>query len=104
MKLAEMPESRKCGVCKYGGMRKRYLKEHRSEMYKELLLAGTLDEHLAEIEEAAQHRLDCIIPALAKAQDVTEELKRRDSMKWVGMMNNIKAQVEEVIMAELIYT
>ena len=81
MKLTEIPESQKRGVNKHGWMRKRYLEEHRSEMYNELLQTGTLDEHLAEIEEAAQHRLDCIIPALAKAQGVTEELKRSDAMK-----------------------
>ena len=44
-----------------------------------------------------------MIPALAKVAGATEELKARDPMKWVGLMNTCKAQAEEIIFAELIY-
>ena len=30
------------------------------------------------------------------------KLKARDPMRWVGLMNTLKAQVEEIILAELI--
>ena len=34
---------------------------------------------------------------------VTEELKACDPMRWVGLMNTLKAQAEEIIQDELIY-
>jgi hypothetical protein len=54
-------------------------------------------------DRAAQERLDTILPALAASAGATETLKAIDSMKWVGIMNTCKAQVEEIIFEELIY-
>lgn len=68
-----------------------------------MILTETLFPHLREIDEAANRRLEQIIPMLAKAAGATEELKARDPMKWVGLMNTCKAQAEEGILAELIY-
>lgn len=36
------------------------------------------------------------------AAGVTEELKARDPMRWVELMNTLKAQAEEIIYYELI--
>ena len=68
-----------------------------------MVLNGTLFSHLVEVDEAAQHRLDVLMPQLAKAAGATEDLKARDPMRWVGLMNNCKARVEEIIKDELIY-
>ena len=87
----------------YGQMRRTYLQEHRSGVFNSMVLNGTLYPHLVEVDEAAQHRLDVLIPQLAKEAGVTEELKAHDPMTWVGLMNNCKARVEEIIRAELIY-
>ena len=40
---------------------------------------------------------------MKKAQGITEELKAKDMMAWVGAVTNIKACAEEIINAELIY-
>ena len=61
------------------------------------------EEQKIETEDAAQSRLDAIIPALAKAAGATEALKAADQMKWVGIMNACKAQAEEVIFQEIIF-
>ena len=87
----------------YGRMRERYLKEHHPGRYSYMLLYGTLYPHLLEIDEAAQRYLDTMIPRMAAAAGVTEELKARDQMTWVGKMNAIRAQVEEIIRVDLIY-
>jgi len=89
---------------KYGLMRLRYLKEHRPGLFNRLWLNGTLFSHLLEIEDAANSRLEQMMPQLAKAAGATEQLKASDQMKWVGLMNTCKAQAEEVIMSELIYS
>ncbi|MBQ6431642.1 MAG: TnpV protein [Oscillospiraceae bacterium] len=88
---------------KYGRMRKRYLKEHRLILWTQLLLNGTLYPHLQEIDETANRRMALMLPELAKRSGVTEALKARDPMTWVGMMNNLKAQAEEIILNELIF-
>lgn len=88
---------------KYGLLRLRYLKEHRPIVWAELVMEGKLYAHLLEVEDAAQALLDSMMPGMAKEAGATEELKARDPMRWVGLMNNCKARVEEVIFAELIY-
>ena len=55
------------------------------------------------IERKAQKELDRLIPILAKQQGVTEQLKAENQLKWVGLMNNVKAQVEEKIYTEIVY-
>ena len=99
LKLTEQPEKL---LGKYGRMRKAYLKEHRPLIYNQLLLTEKLYPHLLEIDETANSRLEQMIPQLAESAGATEELKARDPMRWVGLMNTCKAQVEEILMAELI--
>ena len=99
LNLSEQP-SKPLG--KYGRMRKTYLKEHRPILYNQLLMTEKLYPHLAEIDETANSRLEQMMPQLAEAAGATEELKARDPMQWVGLMNTCKAQAEEILMAELI--
>lgn len=96
----EVPEQ---PLGKYGRMRQKYLKEHRPILWNQMILEETLFPHLLEIEQAAQSRLEQMMPELAAEAGATEALKARDPMKWVGLMNTCKAQAEEVILAELIY-
>ena len=88
---------------KYGRMRLHYLQDQKSELYVALLMEGKLYAHLLEIEDAANDLLDSMMPGMAKAAGATEELKARNPMQWVGLMNSCKAQVEEIIFTELIY-
>ena len=88
---------------KYGRMRKAYLQEHRRMLFNSLLLAGELTAHLAEIDRTANERVSRMVSEMAAAQDVNEELKERDLMAWVGAMNSLKAQAEEIVLTELVY-
>ena len=99
--LGEQPDR---DLGKYGRMRQTYLKEHRPGMFNRLLLNGTLFRHLLEIEDAANSRLEQMMPELAKAAGATEQLKASDPMKWVGLMNTCKNQAEEIILTELVYS
>lgn len=87
---------------KYGRARLRYLKEHRSDVYSRLLLSGKLFDDLNETDAEAKRLLEIMIPTMAKQAGITEKLKAADPMKWIGLMNAIKAQVEEIIWNELI--
>ena len=89
---------------KYGRMRKAYLKEHRPVLWSSLILSEQLYPHLREIDETANSRLEQMRPELMKAAGVTESLKASDPMKWAGLMNTLKAQAEEIILTELVYS
>ena len=89
-------------IGKYGRMRKRYLQEYRPILYNYLVLSETLYPHLLEIDNAANQRVDTLLSQLAKNAGVTEKLKAADPMRWVGLMNTVKAQAEEILLAELI--
>ena len=99
-----LPRQSETTLNKYGRMRKTYLKEHRPVLWNRMLLNGTLDSHLQEISEAASRRLNQMMQEMSAAQGVTEELKARDPMSWTQQMNSLKAQAEEVILTELVYS
>ena len=65
-------------------------------------MSEKLYPHLLEIDRAARERMDAMLPRMMEAAGVTEELKACDPMRWVGLMNTLKAQVEEIILLELI--
>ena len=100
LKLSKQPEA---PIGKYGRMRQRYLKEHRPSLYSSLILSEKLYPHLLEIDRAACERMDAMLPRMMEAAGVTEELKARDPMRWVVLMNMLKAQVEEVVLSELVF-
>ncbi len=90
-------------LTKYGRMRMRFLREHKPGLYSHLILSGKLYQHLVETQEVAQARIDRIVAEMAKSAGVDEKLKARDQMAWVGAMNAIRQQTEEIVMEELIY-
>ena len=91
-------------VGKYGSLRHTYLKQHKHDLWRELAGSGKLTAHLLDIDDTAQEWIDRLLPQMMEAAGVTEELKARDQMAWVGLVNNCKAKVEEIIFSDLIYT
>ncbi len=89
---------------KYGRLRRNFLRKHQNGIYTGMMLSGKLDAHLQEIDQQAHDMVERLIVQMAQQQNVTERLKRDDQLRWVGMMNNIKAAAEEVVLNDLIYT
>ena len=88
---------------RYGRMRLKFLKEHKKAEYTILLMDNKLEKHLVEIDKIANERFELLMKQFAERENITEELKLEDQLKWVGLMNNIKHSVEEIIFKELIY-
>ena len=88
---------------KWGRMRKEYVRLQHPVLFSEMVLTEKLYQHCAEIEAAAQHRMDVILPQLIKHYGVTEQLKAENQLEWVRQMNACVAQAEETIKGELIY-
>ena len=86
----------------WGWRRKRFLKERRKGTYNAMLMKGTLTQHLIDTNETALDMMETLVKQMAKAEGVTEDLKRRDQMAWVGAMNNIRNRADEIVRAELI--
>ncbi len=91
-------------LTKYGRMRERYLREHRKVLYCNLLTSGKLYEHLAEIDTSACNMAEYLIKEMARKQGVTEQLKAEDMMRWVGLMNNIRACADEIVLNDIVYS
>ena len=87
---------------KYGMMRKTYLKEHRPILYSELTLTEKLFPHCLEIEDSANERLELMMTQLLSQSPPPD--KASDPMGWTAHMNSLKAQAEETILSELIYS
>ena len=90
-------------IGKYGKLRLQYLKEHRKAEYTLLLVDNKLQKHLMDIDKTANERFEFLMKELAEKENITEELKANDQLKWVGLMNNIKHSADEIILSELIY-
>ena len=87
----------------WGWRRKMYLKERRKGTYNALLMKGTLTQHLIDTNEAALDMMETLVKQMAATESVTEDLKRRDQLAWVGRMNSIRNRADEIVRNELIY-
>ena len=99
-----LPAEKAMPLGKYSRLRHRHLKQHRRILYTNLKTTCNLNQHLAEIDQTANERMERLVTQMATQQGVTESLKATDQMKWVGLMNNIRQAAEEVVLNELIYT
>ena len=90
-------------ICKYGLLRKTFLKNHRPAQYQSLLFDGKLNDHLADIDEAATDMFTRLTDQLAKAQGITEALKAEDMLLWIQRMNAVREQADEIVLREVVY-
>ena len=65
-------------------------------------MTGKLNEHLNQIDQEVREQVEMLMKQMAEKQGVTEELKVQDQMKWVRLMNNIKASAEEIVLKNLV--
>ena len=94
-------EERPIGI--YGQRRRTFLREHHRVLYYNLLTAGTLDGHLADLNEQAEAMFSRLVKQLSEKEGVTEALKAENQMLWVQRMNNIRSAAMESVANDLIY-
>ena len=97
-----LPEQTDYQLGKYGRMHLDYIKQYRRGRYTTLLIEGTLNARLHEIDLEANEMLETIIPRLADERGIDEDLKARDMLRWVAEMNSIKASAEEIVLREVV--
>lgn len=96
----EPEEERSIGV--WGQRHLRHLKRHHKVIYANLLTSGKLPEYLADIDRQAEAMFERLVKQIADTEGITETLKARDQMEWVGQMNSIRDRVTEIVNNELI--
>ena len=94
------PDAPQIGI--WGERRRQFLRKDRKPLYDAMLMKGTLNAHLEEIDRQAGEMIERLMEQLAKKEGVTEALKASDQMHWVQRMNNIRTRAEEAVRQELI--
>ncbi len=93
-----------CEIGTYGRMRLKFLEAHYHGTYTSLLLTEKLWKHLADIDATCHEYMDFLIPAMAKQEGVTEALKAKNQMEWIGKINNIHNRAREIILNQFVYS
>ena len=99
----KLEQEEKVQLNKYGLLRLDYLKEHKKVDFSIMFMNRTLNKHLKEVQKLAQARVNELVEQLKAKSDITEDMKNTDMLYWVGTMNAIKNQAEEIVLKELIY-
>ena len=87
---------------KYGRMRLNFLKQQHPVLYHTMLLNGSLYPTLNKLEQTAAAMKDQMMTELLAKNPAPD--KEKNQMAWVQHMNSLKAQAEELVMNELIYS
>ena len=99
-----LPDDKVYNIGKYGRMHAKFIKENRPTFYSMKMLNGTWLAYLERIDTTAKEMVDKLIKDMAVKQGITEELKAKDQMAWVGAMNNIRHSAEEFVLKDLVYS
>ena len=94
------PESPHIGI--WGERRRRFLRSHQRSVYDAMMMNGTLNAHLEEVDRSAEAMLDRLMEQMAKREKITEKLKSENQMLWIQKMANIQNQAYEIIYHDLI--
>ena len=90
-------------IGRYGKLHSIFIKENRPAFYSMKMLNGTWLAYLEEIDITAKEMVDMLITDMAVEQGITEELKAKNQMAWVGAMNNIRHSAEEILYRDLLF-
>lgn len=98
-----LPEEEQKPVGIWGQRHLRYIKEHKSTFYANLLTSCKLNSYLADIDKQAEEMFSRLVKQMAEKQGISEKLKTENQMEWVQKMNNIQACAREIVNSELIF-
>lgn len=98
-----VPDEKVYKIGKYGRVHAKFIKENRPCFYSTKMIDGTWLAYLEEIDASAKEMVDKLIKDMITKQGITEELKAKDQMAWVGDMNNIRHSAEEFEFEYIVY-
>lgn len=102
MPCVALPQDATENIGVWGERHRHFLKSHHRVRYYNLLITGTLNGYLADLDRRAERIFEDIVKSLAENEGVTEKLKAVAPMEWVQKMNNIRNRVTEIVNAEVV--
>ncbi len=90
-------------IGRWGQMHLKYRKKNHQTWLDRMMLEGTLNDYLHQIDLQCQERYDTLIEGYKRCWGITEELKAQDQTKWVQLMNLAKAETENNIIQEIVF-
>ena len=97
------PEEATITLSKWCMLHKNYLMKHKKVLFATLLANGKLYQHLADIDTQAQNMFDSLVEQMKATEGVTEQLKKKNKIKWICRMQSIGAKAHKITRRELIY-
>ena len=95
------PETPHIGI--WGERRRQHLRNHQRPIYDAMLMSGTLNAQLEEVDRAAEEMMDRLMTQIAEREGITEELKAEDQMEWLRRMNSIRNRAKDTLLSEFVY-
>lgn len=99
----KVPPEKGIEIGVWGQRYRRYLKQRHRIRYYNLLTAGILNEHLAEVDQQAERMFQSVVAALSEQENVTENLKANRPMEWMQKTNSIRNRAVEIVNNELVF-
>ena len=93
------PESPHIGI--WGERRRQFLRKYQRPVYDAMLMHGTINAHLEEVDRSAEEMMERLMTQMAEREGFTEAMMAENQMEWVQEMNNIRSRAEEIVRAEL---
>ena len=87
----------------WGRARMKYLEQEKAEFLKNLLMKGEVMKHLFSIQTEVEKFWEIEKPKMMKVMGLTEELKEKDQMEWVRLMNSLLSSLREITYNQIIY-
>lgn len=91
-------------IGKYGRLHAKFIKEHHPCRYSAMMIQGTWLDYLEKVDNMAKSEVERLVKDISDKAGISEELKATDQMKWVGLKNNAKAQAEEIVYRDIVYS
>ncbi len=96
-------ESNQRPIGRWGRMHKAYLEKDHPTLYARLILSGTLQKHLADVNRRAEVMMEQLTEQMKNQEGITERLKEEQPMALVSRMNSIRQRAEETVLDELVF-
>jgi len=90
-------------IGRFGRLREKYLKENKPSKYDYLIMTGNIQQDIIQADKDAKEQLEILINQLKEKENLDENLKNTAPLTWVGKMNSIKKQAEEIVLNEIIF-
>lgn len=100
----ELPTDKTYTIGKYGRLHAKFIKEHHPCRYSAMMIQGTWLDYLEKVDKTAKSEVERLVKDISDKMGISEQLKATDQMKWVGFKNNAKAQAEEIVCRDIVYS